>query len=223
MLVAARCEQLCCAGQCTGRIGGTSARLEGQQLIAKPQVIAGQLGRLLGILRSAHDRDLGFRTELREDLARFIARLLDPRFAIEHVAGGERVVDHQHRGLGAARDLRPLARARRERLRERDRDGEAGEGADEQHHALAQLEPARGLALRRHQELERGERDDLRAAPADQMDRDRHAQRERSDQHERREKAHYAVLRAAPGSRRAREINNSSSVCSSGLSVETSW
>ena len=130
-LVARGREQVGGAGQRAGGIGGACARFEREQLIAKAQVIARQLGRLLGTLGGTHDRDLGFGTELGEDAARFIARTLDPRLALDQIAGGKRVIDHEHRGLRAAGDLRALAFARGERLRECDSDREAGEGTDE--------------------------------------------------------------------------------------------
>ena len=63
-----------------------------------------QLGRVLGTLGRAHDRDLGLGPELREDAARLVVGALDPRLALDEHAGRERVIDHDHRGgvtLGA--------------------------------------------------------------------------------------------------------------------------
>src|SRR3954447_7655646 len=120
---------------------------------------------MLRAFRCAHDRDLGLGPELGDDPARFVARTLEPRPAVDEITRGERVVDHEYRGLRSARDLRAFALARREWLRERDRDREAREGAHEQDEALAELEPARGLALRSHQEVERRERHDPGAPP----------------------------------------------------------
>ena len=96
-----------------------------------------------------------------------------------------------HGGLRAARDLRAFALARRERLGERDRDREARERADEQQQPLAQAQPARGAALGGEQEVERGELDDTRAPAADQVDRDRHADRDDAGEHQRREESEF--------------------------------
>jgi hypothetical protein len=133
------------------------------------------------------------------------------------VAAGERVVDHEHHRLRAARHRRAARPARGERLGDRQRQRDAGEEPHHQQQPLAQLQPPRGLALRADQERQRGELHDPGAAPADQVDhqRDRHA--DQPDQHQRREERH----RRSRGPRRA--ATSASSVSSSGRVVSARW
>ena len=80
-------------------------------------MVAGQLGGMVGPLGGAHDRDLRLGPELLEDLAGLDGGARQPRLAVDQVARGERVIDHQHRGLWSTCHLRAFALARGERLR----------------------------------------------------------------------------------------------------------
>jgi hypothetical protein len=210
-------QQLRRPGQGAAQIGRARGRREIEQAVAQPQLLARQLGRVGRPLRRAHHRDLGLGAELLQDPRRGVDLAIEQRASADAVAAGERVVDHEHHRLRAARHRRAARPARGERLGDRQRQRDAGQEPHHQQQPLAQLQPPRGLALRADQERQRGELHDPGAAPADQVDhqRDRHA--DQPDQHQRREERH----RRSRGPRRA--ATSASSVSSSGRVVSARW